>query len=525
MYLKCQAQMFFQYFLFSCISGQNIPIDWCGQDKLLCPGDVSGEGVDQCLDKDLPCGTHCHSYWNIDKTYCKMDNSCVKVGTGEHVQCRNQDQGCGEDQHYCDSSGGICQSNSETCTDFCGSDYYGEIEYYSLYVDEDDNVTSKSCRCITPGYSYCKYTYKCQRSDDICSDPCGYNDDEGGDKFYCAASDSCIPVTEKCDGSCLNQDYDCSNQYKRYWCQEEQKCKTTFETCGGKCLRPCYSSEEYYYCKANNKCVSEYMKCEDGCPQDQVYCAETGKCRRRDEPCYKECKVRFKNIKKSYQRHNYCEPTQSCIPFFRPCNGTCLDYQGINNETTQPQPNVFPNVPMVPCPNDNQICYVEEFPPSISIGSLQKAEEMCKKAKLGCSDDEYICNGQCNSLTKPCFGDSSLSTRKNCLKKFAGVFYNLRWCESTNACIPPEVPCDGKCMKKKPRMAFCQEEGSCVNIKNTCAGQCLEGRVKCENEDKCIHKSAVGDGVVHCSDGSDEDIIRNDESVNMNENNLILQGQ
>ena len=110
---------------------------------------------------------------------------------------------------------------------------------------------------------------------------------------------------------------------------------------------------------------------------------------------------------------------------------------------------------------------------------------MCKKAELSCSDDEYICNGQCTHLGLQCIGDSSLSTRNNCLKKFAGVFYNLRWCGSTNSCIPPEVPCDGKCMKKKPRMAFCEVEGSCVNIKNTCAGKCLAGRVKCENEDKC----------------------------------------
>ena len=214
----------------------------------------------------------------------------------------------------------------------------------------------------------------------------------------------------------------------------------------------------------------------------------------------------FKNIKKSYPRHFYCEATQSCVPFFRPCNGSCLDYQGQISQDFHIAE--FPPVPFTLCPHDNNICYVEEFPPSIFIGPFQKAEEMCKKAELSCSDDEYICNGQCTHLGLQCIGDSSLSTRNNCLKKFAGVFYNLRWCGSTNSCIPPEVPCDGKCMKKKPRMAFCEVEGSCVNIKNTCAGKCLAGRVKCENEDKCIHRSAVGDGIVHCSDGSDEDIIR-----------------
>ena len=74
--------------LATCTLGKmNVPIKWCGDGKLVCPADVSGVGYEQCLDKDLPCGEHCHSYY---KVFCKVTNKCVTVGGSDHIECRNR---------------------------------------------------------------------------------------------------------------------------------------------------------------------------------------------------------------------------------------------------------------------------------------------------------------------------------------------------------------------------------------------------------------------------------------------------
>ena len=71
----------------------NVPLEWCGQDgshMLVCPAEVSGEETDQCQDKDQPCGTYCHTYWNRPKVYCGEFNSCVEPWSTEHIECRNK---------------------------------------------------------------------------------------------------------------------------------------------------------------------------------------------------------------------------------------------------------------------------------------------------------------------------------------------------------------------------------------------------------------------------------------------------
>ena len=68
-------------------------VDWCGkegsEEMIVCPADVSGEETDQCLDKDQPCGTYCHS-WNRAKVYCGESDSCVEEFSTEHIECRNK---------------------------------------------------------------------------------------------------------------------------------------------------------------------------------------------------------------------------------------------------------------------------------------------------------------------------------------------------------------------------------------------------------------------------------------------------
>ena len=69
-----------------------IPLEWCGEDgshHLVCPAHVSGEEGDQCLDRDQPCGTWCHSYWNKNKIYCQETQDCVEEFSREHFDCRN----------------------------------------------------------------------------------------------------------------------------------------------------------------------------------------------------------------------------------------------------------------------------------------------------------------------------------------------------------------------------------------------------------------------------------------------------
>ena len=72
------------------LGNMNVPIKWCGEGKLICPADVSGVGYEQCLDKDLPCGEHCHSYHNQAKGFCKETNKCYPEGGSDHIECRNK---------------------------------------------------------------------------------------------------------------------------------------------------------------------------------------------------------------------------------------------------------------------------------------------------------------------------------------------------------------------------------------------------------------------------------------------------
>ena len=76
------------------VMANHAPIDWCGEEGLeemiVCPADVSGEERDQCLDKEKPCGTYCHKYWNAPWVYCGEYNSCVWKWSAEHIECRNK---------------------------------------------------------------------------------------------------------------------------------------------------------------------------------------------------------------------------------------------------------------------------------------------------------------------------------------------------------------------------------------------------------------------------------------------------
>ena len=80
-------------------------VNWCAGGKIKCPAEVSGLAIDQCLDKHLPCGTFCHSYWLIDKAYCKETGKCVEFASEENLRCRNQEHGCKTGEHYCESAG------------------------------------------------------------------------------------------------------------------------------------------------------------------------------------------------------------------------------------------------------------------------------------------------------------------------------------------------------------------------------------------------------------------------------------
>ena len=376
------------------------------------------------------------------------------------------------------------------CLDFCDYSQTGDVNFEE----------KKNCACFHANTPHCKLTEKCTSN---CTDSCGFNIEEGGDFYHCSETNSCIPITAKCNGNCLNPFY-MEMKNRRHWCDEEQACKGTFETCSGKCVKPMplYNRRKsFYYCKETGLCVNYKEQCNDGCPVDQLYCAETGKCRSRYEPCYKECVVKFKG--KTAQRHNYCEESKSCVPFFRPCNGTCLSYPRENSHF-----GLEPEVNMTMCPHpEANICFEKKEYPNAPFGpavrAITKAEEMCDMARLGCAKDEIVCQGKCQSLSKKCFF-KNLTFK--CTKKFAGVFHNYRWCEHTQTCIGPEVPCKGKCLEKKPRMAYCKANNSCINIKDLCGDECLLGRWKCKSKDRCIHKSAVENGVKDCEDGSDENL-------------------
>ena len=193
-------------------------------------------------------------------------------------------------------------------------------------------------------------------------------------------------------------------------------------------------------------------------------------------------------------QHAYCEATNSCTPYPTPCNGTCRPY--IGEKPSQDGCCLWQEL-TVPCPGLD-LCYVEP------TGSLTdpvfkpacKATQACRRHILQCGDDEYVCEDQCVPLSATCntFTKCGITNNKRgnrCVRKEAGVFHNYRWCPDTQACIPPDQPCGGRCKKSKPRMALCEAEGKCINIKNTCAGKCLSGRVKCPTEDRCVHKSGL----------------------------------
>ena len=303
--------------------------------------------------------------------------------------------------------------------------------------------------------------------------------------------------------TCVNENLGCGDPRKRFLCKEEGVCKTTYQTCGGRCLKPCRSSSEHYYCKDKTRCVSEYNGCEDGCPADQLYCMETGSCHTTEQPCYGECRVRFKGKKSS--QHQYCEATHTCTPYSTPCNGRCRPYDGQGQKPQEDDQYPLPDAPTVLC-SGLDLCYVAELPQSVVYVGTYKAKQKCLHHELKCGKDEYVNKGKCVPLSTHAYSRSSLTTndryingtRFSCVRKYGGVFHNYRWCSLNNMCIPPDQPCNGKCKRSKPRMSLCEAEGKCINIKNLCAGQCLVDRVKCAEEDKCIHKSAVGDGTQQC---------------------------
>ena len=258
-------------------------------------------------------------------------------------------------------------------------------------------------------------------------------------------------------------------------------------------MRPCYYSEDHYYCKYKDQCVSYKEDCDDGCPDDQLYCRETDSCHTPAQACYSECREKYKGTK--LIQHAYCEATNSCSPYFTPCNGTCINYHA-QKQPSQDGLSDPRTLDTVPC-QGLDICYVE---PTLSlINTLYepacKATQVCKRHMLQCKDDEYVCDDQCVPLSATCNQSKCVVTNNKrgmeCVRKSAGVFHNYRWCQASQACIPPDMPCEGKCKRSKPRMALCEAEGKCINIKNTCAGQCLLGRVRCPTEDRCVHKNGL----------------------------------
>ena len=327
---------------------------------------------------------------------------------------------------------------------------------------------------------------------------------------FCKATNSCVPITSSCNGLCYDPNPWESNcrsvsgggslvidPDKRFFCEEEGLCKKTFETCEGKCVRPCRGDTKPYYCKSKGQCVDYITDCDDGCPDDQLYCKETDSCHTLSQPCYGECRVRFKEVRAVIQ-HAYCEATNSCTPYFTPCNGTCRPY--ITATKTQ---DGYPSQEKetVPCPGLD-LCYVE--PSDLTDYYLRrpvcKATQVCQRHSLQCGDDEYVCEDQCVPLAATCNNRTSSSNcliaqyvkkGNRCVRKEAGVFHNYRWCPDTQTCIAPQQPCGGRCKRNKPRLALCEAEGKCINIKNTCAGKCLSGRVKCPTEDRCVHKNGL----------------------------------
>eukprot|EP00092_Neocalanus_flemingeri_P010386 GFUD01011194.1.p1 GENE.GFUD01011194.1~~GFUD01011194.1.p1 ORF type:complete len:208 (-),score=19.25 GFUD01011194.1:183-806(-) len=172
-------------------------LELCGHDKLVCPAKISGLTLDTCVEPGEPCGTGtwCPTEWyenwygmTIPRLYCKETNKCYKQASVEHLACRNKENNCGSGEHFCLSTGGVCQPNSKTCDDFCE------------YCDPDFFEPEE--HCIAVGYSFCSYTEQCQHQDLPCTDSCGYSLQRGGDTWYCPITDSCLSLQSPCDGRC-----------------------------------------------------------------------------------------------------------------------------------------------------------------------------------------------------------------------------------------------------------------------------------------------------------------------------------
>ena len=304
-------------------------------------------------------------------------------------------------------------------------------------------------------------------------------------------------MTARCNGSCLNEKSYCLDSEKRFWCEDEGICKTTYEPCGGNCLKPCSTSAQHYFCPVTGSCLGLYPQCEGACPSGKLYCGETRKCQLPEQPCYGKCR-QFKNRSNHWkgEQLQFCEATNTCTPYSQPCEGKCRPFEAFYSQT-QAESNLT-DIPTVFI-KDLNLCYVAENPSGKFYEGTCKAIQKAEHHLLNCAKDEFVLRGNCTSLSQRLSSkEQCIKTRNRCVKKFGGIYHLYRWCNSKNACIPPSEPCDGTCMKKKPRMALCKDEGKCINIKTPCNGRCLVGRIKCDNEERCIHKSAVVDGVKPC---------------------------
>ena len=258
-------------------------------------------------------------------------------------------------------------------------------------------------------------------------------------------------------------------------------------------MRPCGINSFislYYFCPVTGLCLPSFQDCEEECPSGKLYCGETRKCQLPEQPCYGKCRQ-----PKRGEQLQFCAATNSCTPYSQPCGGQCRPFETFYYQT-QCEPNLS-DIPTVFI-KDLNLCYVPEMPSDKFYKVLCKATQKAEHHLLNCAPDEFVLRGNCTSLSQVLDNKVQCIKRGNnrCVTKFGGVFHNYRRCQS--ACIPPSEPCNGTCWKRKPRMALCPDEGKCINIKTPCNGSCLVGRIKCDNEERCIHKSAVIDGIKPC---------------------------
>ena len=282
-------------------------------------------------------------------------------------------------------------------------------------------------------------------------------DEEGLSHDMCGGK--CSPGRQ-CNGTCIDE----NSPERRYLCEEEGECKNIAETCDRKC------KDRRYFCKENATCSTGYdniMNCKDGCSKGQFYCTETNKCHTRHQPCFGECRQEVKghpNVGTTY-----CEATNSCNLPDAPCDGVCL------------------NTEMIFC-QGLDMCY--------KPNERQKREK-CLHFNMNCTTEEWICQDKCLSIYQPCHKRSS-PNKPFCVHKFGGTTFNHKWCEDTKTCNSKEQPCKGQCLKSNERL--CEDEGKCIHRAKTCCGKCLKGKVKCPNEDRCIHENAIKNGKKKCKE-------------------------